>query len=119
MKPAVEHWFPCDVFPVMGECVPLSTMMLYKRHLSDVKYHLVMGERELAECGENDVVQGVYEGGLKTWECSVLLAEYLSNVSEEEMRGKRVLEVILFYSLLLVMGVISQRWGGIDTKMNG
>jgi len=45
----------------------------------------------------SDLVPGVYEGGLKTWECSLDLVDYLDQIRETEMfrgiRGKRVLEV--------------------------
>ncbi|KAG8729667.1 hypothetical protein FRC11_008257 [Ceratobasidium sp. 423] len=38
----------------------------------------------------SDLVPRVYEGGMKTWECSLDLADYVSN---EDVRGKRVLEL--------------------------
>ena len=45
----------------------------------------------------SDLVPGVYEGGLKTWECSVDLAECLeaqaAKEGEDWVKGKRVLEV--------------------------
>lgn len=46
----------------------------------------------------SDLVPGVYEGGLKTWECSLDLVETLFNLSSgsrlsREVKGKRVLEV--------------------------
>ncbi|KAF5380027.1 hypothetical protein D9615_006175 [Tricholomella constricta] len=41
----------------------------------------------------SDLVSGVYEGGLKTWECALDLAGYLAGAANREMRGKRVLEV--------------------------
>ncbi|KAH8116177.1 hypothetical protein DFH11DRAFT_1876698 [Phellopilus nigrolimitatus] len=51
----------------------------------------------------SDLVPGVYEGGLKTWECSLDLVDYLASVNPENeiggtgaakwMRGKRVLEI--------------------------
>ena len=45
----------------------------------------------------SDLVPGVYEGGLKTWECSLDLVDYLHGVGIGHVRGKRVLEVISFY----------------------
>lgn len=49
-----------------------------------------------------DLVIGVYEGGLKTWECSLDLVDYLHTTlgfdlknDEEVVRGKRILEVSL------------------------
>ena len=42
----------------------------------------------------SDLLPGVYEGGLKTWECSLDLVEYLeSSGSFSEYSGNRVLEV--------------------------
>lgn len=47
----------------------------------------------------SDLVPGVYEGGLKTWECSLDLAAYLCEAGRGRMgqrswvRGKSVLEV--------------------------
>ncbi|KAG5188234.1 hypothetical protein JKP88DRAFT_353472 [Tribonema minus] len=46
---------------------------------------------------ETDLVPGVYEGGLKVWECSVDLIEYMLDRPEvygpEKMAGKRVIEL--------------------------
>jgi len=45
----------------------------------------------------SDLLPGVYEGGLKTWECSLDLVEYLeSNEHFPGYTGKRVIEVCLF-----------------------
>jgi protein-histidine N-methyltransferase len=44
----------------------------------------------------SDLIPGVYEGGLKTWECSIDLACYLDEITRTEsmdIRGKRILEV--------------------------
>ncbi|EJD05617.1 uncharacterized protein FOMMEDRAFT_118786 [Fomitiporia mediterranea MF3/22] len=44
----------------------------------------------------SDLIPGVYEGGLKTWECSLDLVDYLANVSdprEDWVRGKRIIEL--------------------------
>lgn len=49
----------------------------------------------------SDLVKGVYEGGLKTWECSLDLVDCLDGLGygteggEELVRGKSVLEVRL------------------------
>ncbi|KAG6913711.1 hypothetical protein DXG01_004757 [Tephrocybe rancida] len=41
----------------------------------------------------SDLVPGVYEGGLKTWECSVDLAGYLSGLGTKlDVHGKRIIE---------------------------
>jgi protein-histidine N-methyltransferase len=44
----------------------------------------------------SDLIPGVYEGGLKTWECSLDLVSYLHSLREVDHgfgRGKRILEV--------------------------
>ncbi|KAJ3784673.1 hypothetical protein GGU10DRAFT_22214 [Lentinula aff. detonsa] len=42
----------------------------------------------------SDLVPGVYEGGLKTWECSLDLVDYLhASLDDENLIGKRVLEL--------------------------
>jgi protein-histidine N-methyltransferase len=44
----------------------------------------------------SDLVPGVYEGGLKTWECSLDLVGYLDSFRDADssyFSGKRVLEV--------------------------
>jgi protein-histidine N-methyltransferase len=49
----------------------------------------------------SDLVPGVYEGGLKTWECSLDLVNYLDEIKDTEQRkleGKRILEVGPFTS---------------------
>ena len=53
-----------------------------------------------------DLVKGVYEGGLKTWECSIDLVDHLDSIGYssvdkldvELIRGKSVLEVRQFFS---------------------
>ncbi|KAI9322158.1 hypothetical protein BX666DRAFT_2022669 [Dichotomocladium elegans] len=79
---------------------------LYKRALGDVKYQMAMqdtlcaGDDEgnnvvnMLELNSNsDLVRGVYEGGFKTWECSLDLVEYLAGLPKEQTCGKRVLEL--------------------------
>ncbi|KAJ4466279.1 hypothetical protein J3R30DRAFT_3311244, partial [Lentinula aciculospora] len=42
----------------------------------------------------SDLVPGVYEGGLKTWECSLDLVDYLdANLDIDDLEGKEVLEL--------------------------
>ena len=42
----------------------------------------------------SDLIPGVYEGGLKSWECSIDLAAYLAHAAHlDDIRGKCVLEV--------------------------
>lgn len=48
----------------------------------------------------SDLIPGVYEGGLKTWECSLDLVDYLDSIENGDVRGKRVLEVRLHVVLV-------------------
>jgi protein-histidine N-methyltransferase len=48
----------------------------------------------------SDLIPGVYEGGLKSWECSIDLAAYLAHaVHLDDIRGKCVFEVCVPPSL--------------------
>ena len=55
-------------------------------------YHVIErseeGDNKLM--GESDLIRGVYEGGLKVWECALDLTHY---VSELEMKGAVVMEI--------------------------
>ena len=46
----------------------------------------------------SDLVPGVYEGGLKTWECSLDLVTCLADIynKNSEVAGRRIIEVIKF-----------------------
>lgn len=58
-------------------------------------------EKELLVDEASDLIKGVYEGGLKTWECSLDLVDCLDGMGYgftrpddlETVRGKNVLEV--------------------------
>jgi hypothetical protein len=66
---------------------------LPRRELWHIKMQIMQNDRDEYLLGDSDVIKGSYEGGLKTWECSVDLAEYLSQQTfPNEMS---VLEVIL------------------------
>lgn len=85
-------------------------MILPRRDLFDARFQLIASSsQENSEAEESeekvdsdlkfveapsDLIPGVYEGGLKTWECSVDLAAYLHDrLPSESVVGKRVLEV--------------------------
>jgi len=52
---------------------------LPRRELWHVKMQLMQGDQNAELLGQSDVIKGLYEGGLKTWECSIDLAQYLSH----------------------------------------
>ncbi|KAG0300265.1 Histidine protein methyltransferase 1, partial [Dissophora globulifera] len=90
-----------------------EVVTLYKRNLEDVKFQIAQeddnfgddepqnatntvtgpgGVEMLALAGKSDLVKGVYEGGLKTWECALDLVAYLAE-QKENYDGKKVLEL--------------------------
>ena len=82
--------------------IPLSndpSFTLLRRDLFDVRFQLI-SELPTAETSNelefidapSDLVPGVYEGGLKTWECSADLAGYLEAAAVTN-RAHKILEV--------------------------
>lgn len=90
------------------------SVILARRDLFDARLQLIASSTEEQENDEgrvngldfieapSDLVPGVYEGGLKTWECSMDLVDYLyEGILGGEagkgligsVRGKRILEV--------------------------
>ncbi|KIY68478.1 hypothetical protein CYLTODRAFT_351269 [Cylindrobasidium torrendii FP15055 ss-10] len=87
--------------------IPLSEggrVTLSRRDLFDARFQVINEEDDSqkdAGAGSlefldapSDLVHGVYEGGLKTWECSLDLVDYLTaEALQQNLRGKRILEV--------------------------
>ena len=64
---------------------------------NEVQYQVLNNQRCLKETlkgdhSDSDLVSGVYEGGLKIWECSIDLVHFISR-NPELFEGKRVLEL--------------------------
>jgi len=86
---------------VIGEtiAIPNSQVKMFKRNVSDIKFEIASNEEEgdnmlaTAVLQQTDIIPGVYEGGLKTWECSVDLVKYLSELKDEEFQNKNILEL--------------------------
>ncbi|KIK52860.1 hypothetical protein GYMLUDRAFT_49705 [Collybiopsis luxurians FD-317 M1] len=89
---------------------PSSDQKYYisRRDLFDARFQVISEDKGSPEAIEStatdprlqfldtpsDLVPGVYEGGLKTWECSVDLVDHLSEIlTEGGLEGKRVLEL--------------------------
>jgi protein-histidine N-methyltransferase len=75
--------------------LPASGPTLVRRDLFDARFQLLaQGRDEQAALVDApaDLVPGVYEGGLKTWECALDLAAYIDR-EVPRVRGLRVLEV--------------------------
>jgi protein-histidine N-methyltransferase len=49
-----------------------------RRELWHIKMQLMQNDQDLHLLGDSDIIKGSYEGGLKTWECSIDLVNYLS-----------------------------------------
>jgi protein-histidine N-methyltransferase len=85
--------------------IPLSDgeLVLPRRDLFDARFQLIsqaaddknIDGLEYLEA-PSDLVSGIYEGGLKTWECSLDLVDVLNDVHGQDaspLPGKSVLEV--------------------------
>ncbi|ORY76825.1 hypothetical protein LY90DRAFT_501696 [Neocallimastix californiae] len=86
---------------VIGEtiAIPNSSVKMFKRNVSDIKFEIASNEEDgdnmiaTAVLQQTDIIPGVYEGGLKTWECSVDLVKYLSDLQNSEFENKSILEL--------------------------
>ena len=65
---------------IRAEIIKIGSVRLAKRCFYDVKLQLASSEDKASHLvwDKNDVVAGVYEGGFKTWECSLDLVSWLS-----------------------------------------
>ncbi|KAI0360363.1 hypothetical protein OH77DRAFT_1418261 [Trametes cingulata] len=90
--------------------VPLASkrnVVLSRRDLFDARFQVIASDEDTHPRNgrtdldfldaPSDLVPGVYEGGLKTWECSLDLVDCLDSIYStdvaEKLRGKRVLEL--------------------------
>lgn len=62
-----------------------TQLYIARRDLFDARYQLMAGESDDVDAPDiqfldapSDLVRGVYEGGLKTWECASDLVQYIS-----------------------------------------
>ncbi|SCV05426.1 LANO_0H07228g1_1 [Lachancea nothofagi CBS 11611] len=84
---------------------PQMGIPLYRRELFDVKHQLMTEADEMADDGANaeleilmgetneDVRKNIYEGGLKSWECSIDLVDALSSSLSDTIRSGTILEL--------------------------
>mgnify|MGYP007042491902 FL=1 len=54
-------------------------VVLMRRDLFDVRFQIMHDEDTFADAG-SDLIPGVYEGGLKTWECALDLVAVLNRI---------------------------------------
>lgn len=86
---------------VIGEtiAIPNSNVKMFKRNVNDIKFEIASTEEDgdnmiaTAVLQQTDIIPGVYEGGLKTWECSIDLVKYLSEQPNELFENKSVVEL--------------------------
>lgn len=89
--------------------MPLSSarksITLIRRDVFDARFQLISSP-DLSETDKralesldkpSDLIPGVYEGGLKTWECSLDLVAYLDSLKDQSnysgFIGRNILEV--------------------------
>ncbi|KAF8594403.1 hypothetical protein BDV93DRAFT_565456, partial [Ceratobasidium sp. AG-I] len=87
--------------------VQVGDKYIPRRDLFDVRLQLIASEREETKTDKenqaaiefasrpSDLVPRVYEGGMKTWECSLDLADFVlrGQSGAGELRGKKILEL--------------------------
>ncbi|KAH9887292.1 hypothetical protein C8Q73DRAFT_259495 [Cubamyces lactineus] len=102
---ALPHTFSFSPFAV--PLVSKRTVVLARRDLFDARFQLIASDEDVKTTdgrsdldfldAPSDLVPGVYEGGLKTWECSLDLVDCLDSIYGTEiarhLKGKRVLEL--------------------------
>ena len=88
-----------EEFCIEGGTLFINSFPLFKRTLPDINFEIAQTddmetENELVEAinSSSDIIRGVYEGGIKTWECSIDLVRYLQSISND-IDGKRILEI--------------------------
>ena len=108
MLPPLISYSPLTITSQSGQKVNLA-----RRDLFDARFQLLSEGDDVAPSrleghasktsadalqfleAPSDLIPGVYEGGLKTWECSLDLVGYLDGLEDDQkyVRGKRCLEV--------------------------
>ncbi|KAI9284216.1 hypothetical protein BC943DRAFT_343669 [Umbelopsis sp. AD052] len=74
---------------------------MYRRTLADVKFQIARQDDLEADqtpmiemAGNTDLIKGIYEGGFKTWECSIDLVEFMhTKMDDSSLENKKVLEL--------------------------
>ncbi|KAF8903025.1 hypothetical protein CPB85DRAFT_1377111 [Mucidula mucida] len=103
----LQHLIDC--LPPLISCSPLTIPLssgeiisIPRRDLFDARFQVINEEDSDNAIGKDaadfldapsDLVHGVYEGGLKTWECSLDLVDYLAGNMDCHPAGKRILEI--------------------------
>ncbi|XP_072261537.1 histidine protein methyltransferase 1 homolog [Pyxicephalus adspersus] len=97
-KPAVEHKIPQDVDRVLENKVVEQSSDLQFVNVSVVEMTLsnedLHGENIVSRTvtANSDLISGVYEGGMKIWECTFDLLKYIED-EDVTFKGKTVLDL--------------------------
>ena len=59
----------------------------------DAAADLFKDSADKEELQRSDLISGVYEGGLKVWECTLDMLQFISDKGADLVAGKRVLEL--------------------------
>jgi hypothetical protein len=91
-----------DILSLLPDTLSYSFIAdLPRRELWHVKMQIMQSDENEHLLGDSDVIRGSYEGGLKTWECSIDLAEYLSRQSfPDELSVLEVLSLCAWLTFL-------------------
>lgn len=77
-----------------GEQKTIGPVSLIKRSFHDIKFELAQNDVPVTHFafGAKDVDKGIYEGGLKTWECALDLVLYLHSI-KDKLKNKHIMEL--------------------------
>lgn len=71
--------------------IPNSNLSIPRRDLFDAKFQLIDQDQNFVN-DKSDLIPGLYEGGLKSWECSIDLVKNL-NENEQCYNNSNIFEV--------------------------
>lgn len=97
-KPATEHPIPKDVGSVLENAIVESSLGLQFVNVSVVEMTLSKSDVDREDVvkksitSNSDLIPGVYEGGMKIWECTFDLIRYFKD-EDVDFEGKRVLDL--------------------------
>ena len=96
-KALLQHYQSLgDSFYCLFDVLSFPPFSLYRRNISDSEFSIISTDKsnntKQAISSKSDLMPGVYEGGLKTWECSLDLAKYLVSIADM-VKDKAIFEV--------------------------
>ncbi|KAI8896389.1 hypothetical protein BC833DRAFT_597696 [Globomyces pollinis-pini] len=86
-----------DSVPIIAQLVKTSQFNLFQRTVHDINFEIYQSDDQHANLSDalmnsTDLISNVYEGGCKTWECSIDLMNYLMTIPNE-INGTTILEL--------------------------